>query len=75
MDSFWNISKLLFKTSRPISWVFVAFFYVCGIMLSNIPFSFEVLFIGFFLTIPYSLLLYGINVCYKYNLISGLGPV
>jgi 4-hydroxybenzoate polyprenyltransferase len=62
-----NKLKLLFVTSRPISWINTAYPFAAGYILLTRQFN-ATFFIGtLFYLIPYNLLMYGVNDVYDYE--------
>lgn len=59
--------KLLFNTSRPISWVNTAFPFAAGYLLTGGSFDFKFIIASLFFLIPYNLLMYGINDVFDYE--------
>lgn len=59
--------NLLFKTSRPVSWVNTAYPFAAGYLLLGGQFDLRLILGTIFFLIPYNLLMYGINDVFDYE--------
>ncbi len=59
--------KILFNTSRPISWVNTAYPFVLGYLMMGGGVDLRLIVGGLFFLIPYNLLMYGINDVFDYE--------
>lgn len=62
-----NTLKILFNTSRPVSWVNTAYPFVVGYLMMGGAVDIRLIVGGIFFLIPYNLLMYGINDVFDYE--------